>query len=134
ELRLISRLSACGLLMLRLLILLVIWLAIGVQPHFAEIRVEETPGRVRIAVDLSSSMDVADRQRTADEKSSLDRVLKLTDADDAITRKQIVAKILSPRGMDLLKRLADQHQVEIVGFHQQAMEMQPAQLLDVRSD
>src|ERR1019366_1174671 len=83
ELRLIARLPAFGLLSLRLLILLVIWLAIGLQPHLADIHVEETPGRVRIAVDLSTSMDVADRQRTPEEQAGLMRALKLTSADDA---------------------------------------------------
>ena len=67
ELRLISLAPACGLLVLRLAILLMVWLAIGLQPHLADIHIEETPSRVRIAVDLSSSMDVADLQRTPEE-------------------------------------------------------------------
>ncbi len=128
ELRLISRWAASGLLLLRLSILLVIWFAVGVQPQVAQVYVTETPGRVRIAVDLSSSMDVADRQRTAEERASLQRALKLSDVDD-LTRKQIVAQILKPDGMNLLKRLADRHQVEIVGFHQQAYDMESGQLL-----
>src|SRR5437899_2182114 len=76
ELRLISRLHAVSLLSLRLLILLVIWLTIGLQPQFANIHVDETPGRVRIAIDLSASMDVVDRQSTPDEKLALARVLR----------------------------------------------------------
>src|SRR5437868_98655 len=60
ELRLVTGLPAAGLLALRSLILLVIWVAIGLQPHFAEVRVDERPSRVRVAVDLSASMDVAD--------------------------------------------------------------------------
>src|SRR6516162_7968669 len=50
ELQLISRLAACGLLVLRLSILAVIWVAVGVQPHFEKVSVEEKPGRVRVAV------------------------------------------------------------------------------------
>ena len=130
ELRLISRFSAAGLLLLRVLVLLVLWIAIGVQPHFAEIRVEETPGGVRIAVDLSASMDVLDRQRTPDEIATLNRALRRTDASE-LTRKQIVAKILSSEGINLLQKLADRHQVEIVGFHEQALDISPAQLLDI---
>lgn len=111
ELRLVAGWQACGLLALRLALLLVLWLAIGVQPHLADIYVEETPGRVRVAVDLSSSMDV-------------------TDADHSHSRKAIVEEILAPKGKNLLQHLADRHQVEIVGFHQESAEMQPTQLLD----
>jgi hypothetical protein len=133
ELRLISRLAAWGLLMLRLLILLVIWLAIGLQPHLADIHVKQAPRRIRIAIDLSASMDVVDRQRTAEEKSALARALRFVEAD-ALTRKQIVARILSSEGLNLLERLADRHQVEIVGFHKQAVDLQPAQLLETLKD
>src|SRR5688572_9852492 len=56
ELRVIARWPALGLLSLRLLLLLILWLVIGFQPYLANIDVEETPSRVRIAVDLSTSM------------------------------------------------------------------------------
>ena len=111
ELRLVERWQACGLLGLRLLILFVLWFAVGLQPRLADIHVAETPGRVRIAVDLSSSMDVADSENDG-------------------SRRAIVEKILAPHGANLLQRLADRHQVEIVGFHQDAIDMQPAQLLE----
>jgi len=116
ELRLIARGHAAGLLTLRLAILFVLWFTIGMQPHFAAIRVEETPSRVRVAVDLSSSMDVIDPQ-TPD-----------------ITRKQIVARLLGPEGKNFLKRLADRHHVEIVGFHQHAMQLSFEQALEKLSD
>ena len=50
--------------------------------------------------------------------------------EEAITRKATVAKILSADGMNLLQRLADRHQVEIVGFHERALEMAPEQLFE----
>lgn len=115
ELRLISAGHALGLLSLRLLILLLLWIVIGLQPHLANERIEETPGRVRIAVDLSASMDVTDRLGT-------------------LSRKQIVAHILGADGKNLLQRLADRHQVEIVEFHQHSGESSAAQLLASLSD
>ena len=45
-------------------------------------------------------------------------------------RKEAVRRILAPDGMNLLKRLSERHQVEIVGFHQQAFDLEPGQLLD----
>jgi hypothetical protein len=116
ELRLISRGNAAGLLMLRLVMLFVLWFTIGMQPHFAEIRIEETPSRVRVAVDLSSSMNVVDLRASA------------------MSRRKTVARLLGPDGSNLLQRLADRHQVEIIGFHQQAMPLSPAQLLEKLSD
>lgn len=133
ELRLVSRLAACGTLCLRLLILLVIWIAIGVQPHIAEERVEESPGRVRVAIDLSTSMDVVDHQYTPKERASLARSLGRADVDE-LTRKQIVARILGPDGLALLDRLAARHQIEIVGFHQEQVDLQPEQLLTALTD
>jgi hypothetical protein len=109
EMRLIAPAPAAGLLTLRMLMFLVIWVAIGLQPRVVGVRVEETPSRVRIAVDLSSSMDIADTEEG--------------------NRKSAVAKILSREGRDLLRRIAERHQVEIVGFHQRAVELTPDQLL-----
>ncbi len=130
ELRLIAVAPACGLLLLRLSILLLIWLAIGLQPKLEDIHVEETPSRVRVAVDLSSSMDVADLQRTPEEWAALAQALKLGSGEEAIARKAIVARMLAPDGLNLLQRLANRHQVEIVGFHQQALDMGPEQLFE----
>jgi hypothetical protein len=116
ELRLISRGHAAGLLTLRLAILLVLWFTIGMQPHFAEIHTVETPSRVRVAVDLSSSMEVADLQSRES------------------TRKQIVASLLGPEGKSLLRRLSERHQVEVIGFHQQALDLNTVSLLEKLSD
>src|ERR1044072_7116453 len=59
ELCLVSRWQAGGLLALRVGLILLLWVTVGFQPHFAEIHVTETPGRIRVAVDLSSSMEVS---------------------------------------------------------------------------
>lgn len=85
ELRLVSRGQAAGLLTLRLLILVVLWLIVGLQPHMAGIHVEETPSRVRVALDLSTSMEVTDEQRLPAEKLRLARALKLDGATDRPT-------------------------------------------------
>src|SRR5688572_5128994 len=58
ECRLITGLQACGLLILRLLIVLALWFAVSFQPQVTE--VHDSPGRLRVAVDLSASMDVSD--------------------------------------------------------------------------
>src|ERR1043166_9571464 len=66
ELRLIPRLAALGLLALRTMIVFLLWIAIAFQPHLVTITVDETPGRLRIAVDLSSSMDVRSEEHTSE--------------------------------------------------------------------
>ncbi|MBI2808967.1 MAG: hypothetical protein HYX68_28625 [Planctomycetes bacterium] len=111
ELRLIARPHAAGLLLLRLAVLCILWLVIGWQPYWHNVRVKETPGRVRIAVDLSSSMDVIDRPGT-------------------LTRKALARQILSPEGHDLIQRLAHRHEVEMVGFHESAFDLSPAQVAE----
>jgi hypothetical protein len=111
ELRLAPRLHAAGLLALRLSMLLILWVMVGLQPQMADVHVEETPSRVRVAVDLSSSLDVTDSELT-------------------ISRKEAIRRLLTPDGLNLLQRLGERHQVEIVGFHQQAFELQPEQLLE----
>ena len=112
ELRLVTFPQACGLLALRLTILLLLWLAVGLRPHVAEFHADETPGRVRVAVDLSSSMDI-------------------TDLDETRSRRAVVADVLSPQGKNLLERLAERHEIEIVGFHQESFDLQQSQLIDV---
>ena len=112
-LRLIPRVHVGGLLMLRLVSLLVLWLAVALQPHLAAVHVEETPGRVRIAVDLSTSMDV-------------------TDAQHDYSRQEAVRRILAADGMNLLGRLAERHQIEFVGFHQQLVENSVREFLSTR--
>lgn len=113
ELRLIARGHAAGLLMLRVAVLFAIWLFVGFQPHLAGEHVDEKPSRVRIAVDLSSSMNIAD--------------------DDKLTRKATVKHILVRDGLNLLDRLAERHEVEIVGFDQRAFPLTASQLFDALS-
>ncbi|MSQ93382.1 MAG: VWA domain-containing protein [Gemmataceae bacterium] len=115
ELWLIQRRHALGLLSLRMLVLFVLWIVVGLQPHLANERVEETPGRVRVAVDLSASMDVTDRP-------------------GSLSRKQVIANILGSDGMNLIQRLAERHQVEIIGFHQQTAELSAAHLFEHLAD
>src|SRR5262249_38494774 len=64
ELRLVAPLQAGGLVLLRISILFILWTTIALQPRLAKISVEETPGRVRVAVDLSSSMAVTDKEQS----------------------------------------------------------------------
>ncbi len=116
ELRLVARRHAIGLLTLRLGIALVLWFAIAWQPHLADIRTEETPSRVRIAVDLSGSMEVADLQRGDDEKASLAKALGVDAIDGTWSRMKIAHHLLSPGGKNLYQRLAERHSVELVGF------------------
>lgn len=111
ELRLIPRFHAAGLLALRLSMLLILWATVGLQPHLADVRVEEAPSRLRVAVDLSSSLDV-------------------TDSEQPVSRKEAMRRLLASDGLNLLQRLGARHPVEIVGFHQQAFDLQPAQLLE----
>src|SRR5205807_7189113 len=65
ELMLIRRFHALGLLGLRLLLLLLLWGVVILQPTVAHFETQTVPSRVCVAVDLSGSMDVADTQRTA---------------------------------------------------------------------
>ncbi len=77
ELRLVPRLTALGLLGLRVVALVLILFLACLQPIYARNHTEGLPGRVLIAVDRSDSMDVADPQRPAVEKLRLARALKL---------------------------------------------------------
>ena len=129
ELHLVPRWHAAGLLLLRLTVLLVLWLAIGLQPHLVEVQVLESPSRVRVAVDLSSSMGVADPQRKSQERADLARALKLPGIADTLTRKEVVQRLLAVDGVNLLNRLGERHEVEIVGFHQRGADMTAAALL-----
>src|SRR5260370_31289449 len=51
ELRLVHRWIACGLLFLRLAVVLLILILVGLQPIVARLTTEELPGRLLIAVD-----------------------------------------------------------------------------------
>ncbi len=169
ELRLVPRWHALGLLSLRCVLLLVLWFVVAFQPTVTTHHEEETPGRVRVAVDLSGSMDVRDPQRSAAEKLRLAKTLRLASKEfgddwldvwarqhernetptwlkddepsltpearnekrrarqaehdrllaevDRLSRRDVVRRLLAADGLSLLKRLAERHEIEIVGFH-----------------
>jgi hypothetical protein len=85
ELRLVPRLTALSLLALRVAVLLLVLFVVCLQPIFARDRVTELPGRILVAVDRSTSMDVPDRQREGADKLRLARALGLAlDVSDAL--------------------------------------------------
>ena len=129
ELRLIRRWHASGLLGLRLLLVASLWAVVIVQPTVSHFESEHVPGRVTIAVDLSQSMDVADTQRTDDEADGLARVLGGSKSEIASwSRKEIVRRLLTADGLDLVRRLARYHEVELIGFHESRWDCDPASL------
>jgi hypothetical protein len=77
ELRLVPRMTALGLLGLRLTVLLLVLLVVCLQPIYARDRVMELPGRILIAVDRSGSIDVTDPQREPGDKLRLAKALGL---------------------------------------------------------
>ena len=80
ELKLVRRSAACGLLSLRLLLLLVLLCVVTLQPILAHDRTQYQPGHILVAVDRSESMNVADSQRPAADKLRLARSLKAAGA------------------------------------------------------
>jgi hypothetical protein len=87
ELRLIRRSLALGLLTLRLVVILFLWLVALWQPILARSTTEELPGRALVAVDRSASMDVADPQRDPVEKLRLAKALHL--GQDVVAEAQL---------------------------------------------
>jgi hypothetical protein len=77
ELKLVSRLTALGLLGLRLVVLVLLLLLVCLQPIYARETTRQLPGRVLVVVDRSDSMDIADPQRDFLDKLRLARALKL---------------------------------------------------------
>src|SRR5262245_49344239 len=71
ELKLVSGGTALLLLGLRLVALAVLLLLVCLQPIYARERTINLPGRVLVVVDRSTSMDVADTQRSPAEKLRL---------------------------------------------------------------
>jgi hypothetical protein len=182
ELYLVRRSAARFLLSLRLLVLLLLWFVVGLQPIVARYSTEELPGRVMVAVDRSHSMDVTDPQRTVVEKLRLARALKVklaagqpsaeqidgwikhyevkgdatepawVGAEEAIndperrrtlererhaahdelcarvdklTRGDITRTLLAADGGGFLQTIGRKHQVELIGFHQEAWDVKP---------
>jgi hypothetical protein len=91
ELRLVPRLTALGLLSLRLAVLVLLLLLVCLQPVYARTRTEGLPGRILVAVDRSDSTEIADPQRPAVDKLRLARALRL--APDLASDEQLTAWI-----------------------------------------
>src|ERR1043166_3883374 len=126
ELHLTRRLHAIGLLGVRVLLLASLWAVVVVQPTVSHFESERVPSRVAIAVDLSESMDVADTQRTTAEADGLARVLGGGKGDGASwSRKEIVRRLLTGDGLDLVGRLSRYHDVGIAGFHESRWSAEP---------
>ncbi|MFO0878109.1 MAG: hypothetical protein U0840_12230 [Gemmataceae bacterium] len=77
ELRLVTRLTALVLLLLRLTALVLVAGLVGLQPILARDHGTELPGKVILAVDRSSSMDISDPNYTSVEKLRIARILGL---------------------------------------------------------
>ncbi|MCI0381186.1 MAG: VWA domain-containing protein [Gemmataceae bacterium] len=126
ELRLISRRAALLLLLLRLCVLFVLGVVTGFRPTIAYYFEEELPSRALVAVDVSRSMNVADTQRTAEEKQSIATALGLpSDKVETLTRLAIVKKFFETSGF--LSKLGKNHGVEVVGFDQNVSTFEESQ-------
>lgn len=134
ELQIVRAGHAAGLLGLRLVLLALLWIVVALLPTVSTFDVQMVPSAVRIAVDMSQSMEVADTQRTPEEAEVLGRTLGVRPAEvTSWSRKEIVRRVLSPAGLDLLGRLARRHQVELVGFHETRWQVDAAALDDMLS-
>lgn len=109
ELRLVGGWRSLGMATLRLMILLILWCAIALQPRLLALHIVETPGRVRIAVDLSSSMDIVD-------------------LGESKSRRALVSDVLEKK---LLTQLGEKHALEIMAFHEQKLDLSSSQLREV---
>src|SRR5713101_2742212 len=95
EMKLVRRMTALGLLVLRLGVLVFMLLILCLQPVIARIPVESLPGRVLIAVDYSDSMEASDPQRSTLDKLLLARALNL--ANDICTDQELTGWIQAYR-------------------------------------
>ncbi len=77
EWRLLRTWQAAGVLALRLGLVFLLWFLVAFRPALVHTAIEEQPSRVRVAVDISGSMDVRDPQRSLAEKIRLARALRL---------------------------------------------------------
>jgi hypothetical protein len=130
ELKLVSPPVALLLLGLRIAVLALLVFLVGFQPIYARDVTFAQPGRVLVVVDRSDSMDVADPQRTPEEKLRLAQALKLERVDE-LTRTETARRILAADGIGLLPALAKQHDVKLLGFHREIWELKPDQLDDL---
>ena len=79
ELRVVPRITALGLLGLRMLVLVLLLTLVCLQPVLAHDKTFALPGRVLLVVDRSESMEVTDPQRSPAEKLRLARALNLAE-------------------------------------------------------
>jgi hypothetical protein len=93
ELRLVRRPTALLLLGLRLVVIVLLWCVVAMQPVLALSTTEEIPGRVLVALDQSASMNVPDPQRTKLEKLRLARALRIRAEGGLPTAEQLDAWI-----------------------------------------
>jgi hypothetical protein len=78
ELRLVRRVTAIGLLALRLAVLALVLSILCLQPVVAHVPEESLPGRVLVAIDRSDSMEASDPQRSKLDKLLLARGIQIT--------------------------------------------------------
>jgi hypothetical protein len=109
EMQLVGCCTAIGLLCLRVTVLTLLLLLVCLQPIYGRTHTEELPGYVLVAVDRSTSMDVADGQ-------------------SGLTRSQAAQRLLNGERGGLLPALTAKHEVELLGFHKEAWELKPDQL------
>lgn len=106
EMQLVARSTAIGLLCLRMVVLALLLVLVCFQPIYGRTRSEDLPGYVLVAVDRSDSMEVAD-------------------CPNGLTRSQTAERLLHSEGAGLLPALTAKHQVDLLGFHQEAWELKP---------
>lgn len=110
----------------RLAAVFLAWSFLALEPAWVQVRSESQQSRILLALDLSSSMETTDPQRGRDEKLRLAQALGLAeehgDPVDRLTRADIARRLLAEAPVNLLSRLAEAHQVELVGFDQELVE------------
>lgn len=115
ELKLISPVSALGLLALRLTVLALLLALMCLQPMYVRDSVHGVPGRVIVAIDRSASMELRDPTRS-----------------DALTRTEAARRLLGPEGANLLGKLrASGHEPLLVGFHRETWQVDANQPNDL---
>ncbi|MFO0866283.1 MAG: hypothetical protein U0744_16825 [Gemmataceae bacterium] len=105
----------------RLLIGTIAWSLASLQPTLVVERDNEAPSRVLIALDRSSSMDIADPQRSPTEAEVLEKALRMEPGNThRLCRREIVHRILSDEGADLESVIAQSHALESIVFRERA--------------
>ncbi|MDR3638592.1 MAG: hypothetical protein P4L84_32605 [Isosphaeraceae bacterium] len=112
ERHLVSRRAGLGLLSLRLLAAAVLVFALF-EPIAARTLHETLKGRVLVAVDVSESMETADRARPAEDKSRLAATLRLSPGEtlDNLPRREVARRLIEGSESPVAK-LSREHAVE----------------------